>query len=74
MWPEGPGTRTGSQAGGVCSGACSKALLLTVLQIRIVDEGGSSSKMERMQLKLWIKRARLVPGNLDSGLLFWGEI
>ena len=30
MWPEGPGTRTGSQAGGVCSGACSKALLLTL--------------------------------------------
>lgn len=74
MWPEGPGTRTGSQAGGVCAGACSKALLLTVLQIRIVDEGGSSSKMERMQLKAWIKRARLVPGNLGSSLLFWGKI
>ena len=30
--------------------------------------------MERMQLKVWIKRARLVPGNLGSSLLFGGEM
>lgn len=43
----------------VCAHARSNAPLVTVLQIRIIGEQGNSNKMERMQQKVCVKRARL---------------